>query len=321
MPADEFETIARLFAPLATHPAARGLQDDAALLEGYPRLVITQDAIVEGVHFLADDPIETVAQKALRVNLSDLAAKGANPVGALVSLVWPKTRDAAEIAAFAGGLGADLKRYDMALLGGDTTSTPGPLTVSVTALGEPLGERTPARADARVGEDVWVTGSIGDASLGLALLTRAKEAKEAADAKALIARYRLPEPRISFAVAVAQLASASMDVSDGLAADAGKLAAASGVMLELQAEAIPISPAARRVMDDLGALLSGGDDYEILFTAPISRRVAVASAGAAAGVPVTRIGRVAAGAGARILRGDGSALVLPNGGYAHGLGR
>src|SRR5262245_4914957 len=154
MSADEFDVIRNLFAPLASHASARALMDDAAVLEANGELVVTTDAIVEGVHFLAGDPIETVAAKALRVNVSDLIGKGAKPVAALLSLIWPNSRPADQIGLFAAGLERDLKHFAMSLIGGDTTATSGPLTVSVTAFGEPLGARTPSRAEARLGEDV-----------------------------------------------------------------------------------------------------------------------------------------------------------------------
>jgi thiamine-monophosphate kinase len=175
MGADEFHVIRDLFAPLATDAGARALADDVAVLEARGALVVTTDAIVEGVHFLAGDPIETIAMKALRVNVSDLVAKGAKPVAALLTLVWPKDRPSDQIAALAEGLGRDLKHFGVSLIGGDTTSTPGPLTVSITAFGEPLGARTPARANARVGDDVWlVGGEIGSAWLGLQLRSGAR---------------------------------------------------------------------------------------------------------------------------------------------------
>ncbi len=314
--ADEFDTIAKLFAPLATHAGARGLLDDAAVLGN---LVLTTDAIVEGVHFLADDPIETVAKKALRVNLSDIAAKGAKPVGVLVALMWPQGRDAREIAAFARGLGEDLRAFDAPLLGGDTTSTPGPLAVSVTVIGEALG-RTPARADARAGEDVWVTGTIGDGMLGLQHLggSIAYELPEE-DTAYLIDRYRTPTPRLAFAAAIAAHASASMDVSDGLTQDAAKIAAASKLAVDLDLAAIPLSaPAQAWVAEggDVEVLMGGGDDYELLFTAPPGACTAIEAAARATGLQVTRIGRTAAGAG---VTADGAPIRA--GGYRHKLGR
>jgi len=314
--ADEFETIAKLFAPLATHPGARGLTDDAAVLGN---LVLTTDAIVEGVHFLPDDPIETVAKKALRVNLSDLAAKGARPVGVLIALMWPQGRDAAQISAFARGLREDLAAFDVALLGGDTTSTPGPLAVSVTAIGEALG-RVPARSDARPGEDLWVTGTIGDGMLGLQHLGGSISYELAEeDAAYLMAKYRTPTPRLGFASVIAAHASASMDVSDGLAQDAGKLAAASGVLIDLDLAAVPLSRQARVWIDEGGAveaLIAGGDDYELLFTADPAARPAIEAAARAAGLAVARIGVTAAGEG---VRANGAPLGAS--GYRHRLGR
>jgi len=314
--ADEFETIAKLFAPLATHPGARNLADDAAVLGN---LVLTTDAIVEGVHFLPDDPIETVARKALRVNLSDIAAKGAKPVGVLVTLMWPQGRDAAEIAAFARGLDEDLHTFGAPLLGGDTTATPGPLAVSVTVIGEALG-RVPARADARVGEDVWVTGTVGDGMLGLQHLggSIAYELSQK-DAAYLIGRYRTPAPRLSFASAIAAHASASMDLSDGLAQDVGKIAAASGLAIDLDLAAIPLSAPGRAWVAEGGAieaLMSGGDDYELLFTAAPEARATIEAAGRTAGLAVSRIGRTQAGAG---VTADGAPIRAA--GYRHALGR
>jgi thiamine-monophosphate kinase len=322
MPADEFDVIRSLFAPLATHAGARGLADDAAVITVDGDLVVTTDAIVEGVHFRGDDPIETVAKKALRVNLSDLAAKGAKPAGALLTLIWPNQRPSDEMAAFARGLAEDLERYDVALWGGDTTATTGPLTVSITAFGLPLCERVPARADAKPGDDVWVTGSIGDAWLGFETLEgRWPDAAEACRTCA-IARYQTPEPRVAFAEIVARYANASIDVSDGLAADAAKIATASGVALRIEAETIPLSEVARAwraAHAGYGRLLDWGDDYEILFTAGREHRAAIETGALAVGVAAKRIGAVQAGAGARVLGADGAPMVL--GGHAHRLGR
>lgn len=315
---DEFDLIARHFAPLATHAGARGLQDDVALLSLQGTLVITTDAVVEGVHFRAADPLDRIARKALRVNLSDLAAKGARPLGYLVSLCWPDGRSAAGVAEFAAGLAEDQAIFGCALLGGDTTRTPGPLTIAITAFGAPFGARTPARADAQVGDDLWVTGTIGDGYLGLAVLEGRFGAGETAR---LIRRYQLPEPRMAFAPAVAAFATAAMDVSDGLLGDAAKIAAASGVALRIDPGAIPLSAEAAawlaRQPDPTAAraaLANGGDDYEILFTAPSGARGALAEAAAEAGLPVARIGSVQAGRGV-------DAGGLPVGGHVHRLGR
>jgi len=354
MSRDEFDAIRTLFAPLATSAGARGLTDDAALLDG--KWVVTTDAIVEGIHFLPDDPIATVAMKALRVNVSDLIAKGAAPSTALLTLIWPKSRAAEEIEQFAASFGGDLAKFGMTLLGGDTTSTDGPLTVSVTAFGAPLGERTPARGDAQVGEDVWlVGGEIGSAWLGLQLRTGAMSLEELrrgrdedsaradarmmagqtpdyltlpgeefdAEAGWLMSTYLVPFVRPECAKIVARFAGASMDVSDGLVADAGKLAAASGVALRIEANAIPFSiPAERWALTggDFRKLITGGDDYVVLFTAASEDRAAIEAAAGPA-LRLSRIGQVEAGEGVRVLDSSGAAVPLPAGGHAHKLGR
>jgi thiamine-monophosphate kinase len=308
--ADEFDIIARYFAPLAANDEARGLIDDVALISANGKLVVTTDAVVENVHFLADDPIDLVAKKALRVNLSDLAAKGARPTGILLTLIWPDHRLASQIADFALGLGEDLTLYNIALYGGDTTSTPGPLTISITAWGEPLGARTPSRADAKLGDDVWVTGTIGDAVLGLDALRR-----DPSSASQVARRYRLPTPRTQCAAMIAAYANASMDVSDGLQQDAEKIARASGVALRLEADMIPLSDEARAFVQsggDLSRLFGGGDDYEILFTADPAHRDAIAHEG------VTRIGLIEIGEGATII--DAQGALIAAGGWRHKLG-
>lgn len=317
---DEFALIARHFAPLARSPAARGLLDDAAFLETAGPLVVTADAIVEGVHFLPDDPIEMIAQKALRVNISDVVAKGAAPSHYLLTLQWPSGRPASEIELFAAGLARDQATFGCTLLGGDTTATPGPLSVSVTMFGRPLGARPPSRAGARAGDDVWVTGTIGDGWLGLMALTEGLATLDAAAAAYLAGRYRMPTPRLAFTAVIAAFARASMDVSDGLLGDAAKLAAASGVRLVLEPDTIPLSaPASAWLVaqadrrQGLATLLTGGDDYEILFTAAAASRSRLHEAAADAGVPLRRIGAVHAGEGVQ-------AGALAISGHVHRLG-
>lgn len=317
MPADEFDIIRTLFAPLATGAGARGLVDDAAVISVKGDLVVTTDAIVEGVHFLSDDPIGDVARKALRVNLSDLAGKGANPTGALLTLVWPDARPSEQIGAFAKGLAEDLRAYDVALWGGDTASTPGPLTISITAFGEPMGARTPSRADARVGDDIWVTGTLGDAWLGYLALNGELKNLDQSERSAVVARYRLPQPRVDLAPLVAHFANASMDVSDGLAGDAQKLALASNVALRINVERIPLSAAGRAWRTgagDFGRLLDWGDDYELLFTADPAARAGISA-------QATRIGAVEAGQGVHFVRDNGGDAGVVIRGHAHRLGR
>lgn len=357
MSADESEVIRTLFAPLAKQAGARGLVDDAAVLEARGALVVTTDAIVEGVHFLPDDPVETVAMKALRVNISDIVGKGAKPTAALLTLIWPNHRPSEQIAAFAQGLARDLEHFDISLIGGDTTATPGPLTVSVTLFGEPYGARTPSRADAKPGEDLWlIGGEIGSAWLGRRMragemkldeLRRGRDEAEArndsrtlagrmpdyltlpgeefdAEAAWLMSTYLAPFVRLECAPIVAQSATASMDVSDGLVIDAGKLADASGVALRIEATEIPLSIPAQRWVDtggDLVSLLTGGDDYVVLFSAAPEAREALMAADKSMALRLTRIGRVEAGAGVVIVGANGEPMRITNAGYAHALGR
>ena len=233
MASGEDDLIARYFRPLAQAPASLGLLDDAAVLEGFgDDLVLTTDAIVEGVHYLAGDPAETVARKALRVNLSDLAAKGASPVGFLLTLALRKVNEA-WLAAFAAALGEDATAFGCPLLGGDTVSTPGPVMISITAFGRVPKDQMVRRHGARAGDVVAVTGTIGDAALGLDILRGGRAAgalpSHRREAEFLVDRYRVPQPRLAIASALRAAASAAMDVSDGLAGDLAKLCAVSGV--------------------------------------------------------------------------------------------
>jgi len=287
--------------------------------------VITTDAVVEGVHFLADDPPDTIARKALRVNLSDLAAKGARPAGFVLTLALRSVSDD-WLTAFARGLGEDAKLYDCPLLGGDTVSTPGPAMISITAFGRVPRDRMVHRSGARPGDRVMVTGTIGDAVLGLDILKGgAIAAALAADAAArdmLVSRYRVPEPRNAMAEAVRDHASAAMDVSDGLAGDLAKLCAASGVSAVIDALRIPLSPAAAGLLGrgatSIEALTSGGDDYEILCTVPESHCEAFADDAGRAGIAVTSIGTVIKGAtGPRFLDGQGGEIALKRLSYSH----
>ena len=271
--ADEFGEIARLFRPLTGGAAgAFDLLDDAAIVPQRPGfdLVITKDAIVEGVHFPVGEAPGLVAKKLLRVNLSDLAAKAAEPFGCFLAVAWPKTFGPADREAFARGLGEDLKSYGVDLLGGDTVSTPGPFTLSLTALGWVPAGRMVRRGGAKPGDILAVSGTIGDGALGL-LAVRG----EIDDADGHLAdRYRLPTPRLDLRAAVAR-ATAAADVSDGLVADAGHIAKASGVGLRLDLDRLPLSPAAARWLkaqpDRVSALVrlaTGGDDYEVVCTGP-----------------------------------------------------
>lgn len=318
--------IANYFKPLATDPGAFNLVDDAAILKASAEdVVVKTDAIVEGVHFLPDDPPDTVARKALRVNLSDLAAKGAVPAGFVLTLAL-RSADDAWLEPFARALGEDATAFGCPLLGGDTVSTPGPVMISIAALGRVPAGKMVHRSGAKPGDRVIVTGTIGDASLGLNILkggaVAAALAGETAAREKLIARYRVPQPRNALALAVREFASASMDLSDGLAGDFAKLCAASGVSASIDVPSIPLSaPAAALVARNvaaIGALISAGDDYEIVCTVPEQRCAAFAEAARGVGVAVTSIGTIAAGAeGPRFLDAKGRALAVERPSYSH----
>jgi len=312
---DEFALIAELFAPLASAAlGAFGLTDDAAIVtvpNGH-ELVVTTDALVEGVHFLPGDPADTIGRKALRVNLSDLAAKGAEPLGYLLALSLPRRIDFAWLRQFTRGLQKDQREFEIALLGGDTTATPGALTIAITALGCVPKGKIIRRKGARPGDLVFVSGTIGDAGAGLALVRRGAEAP-----RSLIARYRMPSPRLSLGLALRGIASAAIDVSDGLLADLGHIADVSGVRIEVACGRVPLSSGLRSLRTDPVAAATAGDDYEIAFTASASKRAAVASASAAAGVAVTEIGRLRRGKGVALLDGAGREIAVKRKGFTH----
>ena len=322
----EDSLIARYFKPLATDPGAFGLTDDAATLKAHAEdIVVTTDAIVEGVHYLPDDPPDTIARKALRVNLSDLAAKGAIPAGFVLTLAL-RTPDESWLTAFSRGLGEDAAQFGCPLLGGDTVSTPGPQMVSITAFGRLPADGMIHRSGAKAGDRVVVTGTIGDAALGLHILRGGAALAwlgDRADAKdMLVSRYRVPQPRNALAEAVREYASAAMDVSDGLAGDLAKLCAASGVSALIDAPAIPLSAPAAELLArgsiGMETLVSGGDDYEVLCAIPENRFQAFAKAAALAEVSVTPIGTFIAGTSApKFLDAQGGELPLMRRSYSH----
>ncbi len=319
----EDRLIARHFAPLATHPGALGLTDDAAFITPPPgsEIVLKADAIIGGVHFFPEDDAATVAQKALRVNLSDLASKGATPLGYLLSLALPKDIGEAWLARFAQGLREDAERYGCPLFGGDTDRTPGPITISIAMVGSVPAGTMVRRAGAKPGDLVFVSGSIGDSTLGLVLRKGLDVPLSEAQRQHLASRYLLPQPRNALAEAVRMHASASMDVSDGLAGDFAKLCRVSQVGAEVEAARVPLSDAARAVVAAdpklLLTALSGGDDYEIVCTVPPTKAAGFRAAAEAAGVPVSEIGRVIAGQGARFLGADGQPLVFERASFSH----
>ena len=315
----EFALIARHFRPLAGE-GALDLGDDAALLTppAGPQLVLAADALVAGVHFLPDDPPGMIARKLLRVNLSDLAAMGAAPLGYLMTTAFTRGTADSWIAAFVAGLAEDQERFGIAVLGGDTVATPGPACFSLTIIGVVPPGQALHRRGAQIGDDIWVSGSIGDGALGLRVL----QGKLAADAEGHLARrYRLPEPRLALGQALRGVARAAMDVSDGLVQDLGHLCRAAGCGAEVIADAVPLSAAASAALAGDAALLplilTGGDDYELLFAAAPEDAAAVRAAGEKAGVPVARLGRFIAGEGVVVRDGSGAAITLPQGGWSH----
>ena len=322
----EFELIKRYLAPLAgAAPGALGLRDDAALIvpPAGSELVLTADALIEGVHFLGDDPPDQVARKLLRVNLSDLAAMGARPLGYLMTVAWPQPLEEAWVAAFAAGLADDQKTYGLALLGGDTTRTPGPLSLSLTALGAVPAGRALMRSTAAAGDLVYVSGSIGDGTLGLEVRGGGLVQLAAHQRDYLAERYRLPQPRLALGQALADsgLSRAAIDVSDGLAADLGHLLEASGLCATLAAAALPLSEAGEAALAAEPALLerliTGGDDYELLFTAAPERAAEVAALADRLALPLTRIGQLQAGSGLTVRDAGGKAIPLASAGWTH----
>ncbi len=322
----EFDLIARYFAPLARDSAgAEGLTDDAAFLDVDPasELVITTDALVADVHFLAADPPDLIARKALRVNLSDLAAKGARPLGYILTIALPRTTDEAWIAAFCAGLAADQAEFGLSLMGGDTTATPGPLTLSVTAFGTVPRGRALKRRAAQAEDVVLVSGTIGDAALGVLALRGELRGLAAEPKRALIDRYQLPRPRTVLGprLVEAGLAHAAIDVSDGLVADLGHVCETSGLGAEIDAARVPLSTAAATAVEQapdlLTRVLTGGDDYEILFTAPANALEGVTKLAAELSLPLTAIGRMAQGGRVLVRGADGAELSLESQGFRH----
>ena len=316
----EFDLIASVFAPLTDgDERALGLLDDAAVLpqtEGQDT-VVTTDTMVAGVHFLNIETADVVARRLLRVNLSDLASMGAVPVAYFLNLTVPAEIDESWIRLFAEGLRADHDAFGVRLLGGDTTHSDGPVTLTVTILGNVDSGSAIRRSGARPGDDIYVSGTIGDATLGLQRLQAGADMEDF-----LVARFQRPEPRVQLGVALLGLASAMADVSDGLASDLGHICQASNVGADVSSEDIPLSESARdslaRGDADFADLLSGGDDYELVFTASPDAADRVVDVARSAQVAVSRIGRVRGdSAEVEIRDRDGRQLSLKSPGYRH----
>lgn len=316
----EFALIDRHFRPLAG-PGALDLSDDAAVMTPPPgrELVLAADAMVAGVHFLPDDPAETIGRKLLRTNLSDLASMGAVPLAYLLTASLPRDLPPEWLAGFSAGLARDQAEFGISLLGGDTTSTPGPMSFSLTILGHVAPGQALRRVGASPGQDIWVSGTIGDGTLGLAVLLG--ELPGGAEGH-LASRFRLPLPRVALGQALAGLATAAMDVSDGLVQDLGHLCRASGCGAEIEAARVPLSPEAAALLaarpELLPRILTGGDDYELLFAAPAEAAADITARAAASGVAATRIGRFLPGEASVTVR-DARGGIMPLGreGWSH----
>jgi thiamine-monophosphate kinase len=322
----EFEIIARYFAPLAAGaPGAASLGDDVALVAmgNGEELVVKTDSIVAGLHFTGEEPAGLIARKLLRVNLSDLAGKGARPLGYLLAAVFPRDVEESWIADFAAGLAEDQWQYGLSLLGGDTTATPGPLTLSLTALGAAARGRTPRRADAERGDAILVSGTIGDGALGLDAVRGRLHGLSASQTRYLQDRYQLPEPRLALGRALVEsgIVRAAMDISDGLVADLGHIAQQSGLAATIFWNQVPLSPAARAAIETQPGLrdrvLGGGDDYELLLTVAEHDAARAIKIAADVGVPLTGIGTMKAGTGVTVCDEDGSPIAVQRPGFQH----
>ncbi|MFT8518907.1 thiamine-phosphate kinase [Acetobacter syzygii] len=316
----EFAFIRQHFSALAG-PAALNLRDDAAVFLPPPgrEMVMAVDAMVENVHFLPTDPPDTIGRKLLRCNLSDLAAMGSKPEGWLLAFARPAHITEDWVEQFCHGLAQDQHIFGLSLMGGDTTSTSGPLVLSLTIVGSVLPGQAIRRSGARAGDGLWVSGTIGDGALGLRVLQSVPNMVDPTGH--LAQRYRLPQPRIG--LPLYGLASAAMDVSDGLVQDAGHLARESGLHVRIEAHAVPLSRAAQALgAAVLETCLTGGDDYEILFAVPPEReeqllRTPILTTPHGA-VPVTRIGQFEAGAvGVSVINSQGRPMALKTSGWSH----
>ncbi len=318
----EFGRIRRFFAPLAG-PGGLDLKDDAALLDCEPghQLVVTVDAIVAGVHYLPNDPPDLVARKLLRVNLSDLAAMGARPRHYLLTTALPAALDDDWLARFAEGLAKDQRHYGIDLLGGDSVATEGPAVLSLTAIGEVAAGAEIRRSGACPGDHVWVSGTIGDAFLGLAALRGGHPELAAEERAVLIGRFQLPEPRVELGPRLAGIAHAMLDVSDGLLADLGHICEASQVGASVALAELPFSPAAQQIAAETPdlplRLATAGDDYELLFTAPPEASETILRLSAELRLPLTAIGTIEPGAAVHLVDAEGKVVPVAAAGYRH----
>lgn len=322
----EFELIRRYFAPLAAQaPGALALQDDVCTIAPSPGhdLVLTVDALTAGVHFLRNDPPDLVARKMLRVNLSDLAGKGATPLGYLMTTAFDAATDEVWVARFVEGLALDQAEFGLALLGGDTTATPGPMALTATLIGTVPRGRALRRNGARPGDRILVTGTIGDGYFGLAASRNELNNLSHAELDYLAGRYRLPQPRVAFGAALVArgLGRAGMDVSDGLAADLAHMCEASGCGARVATPRVPLSGAVAALLADepdlLPAAIAGGDDYEVLLAAAQDQVPAILEAARETATPIAEIGVFTTGQDLLLLDSDNRPVALPKAGFTH----
>lgn len=323
----ETELIQTYLAPLSTGaPGALGLRDDAAFFTPPPGkdIVVTTDPIVANVHFFPDQRADDIAWKALAVNVSDLAAKGATLLGYTLALSFPDAPTRAWMEQFSQGLASAQKAFGGTLLGGDTDRTPGPLSISITVFGTVPRGRMVRRNGASCGDVIFVTGTLGDAALGLSLQREPQafaNVLTSGDAGFLTGRYLRPAPRIGLAPLLLEFASGALDISDGLAKDLNRLAVGADLHARVAFDALPLSPPARTMIATaphlVSAVISGGDDYEILFAVPSEREDDLKAASASLPFNVTRIGELNSGVGVSIIDAQGAEMPLGVGGYDH----
>ena len=313
----EFDLIARHFTR-ATPGAVLGVGDDCALLAPTPgmQLAVSSDMLLEGRHFSPQDSPAGIGHKSLAVNLSDLAAMGATPRWATLSIALPEADDA-WLTAFARGFFRMADQHGIELVGGDTTR--GALTISITVIGEVPPGQALRRDGAQAGDDVWVSGAIGSAALALAY-RQGRLFMEQVDAARVLPALYLPTPRVELGIALRGIASSAIDISDGLLADLGHILQRSQVGATLEFTALPTLPVAQAYLHEkvaVDCVLAGGDDYELCFTAAPDKRDAVRSAAETAGVAVTRIGQLLAVPGLTVINADGQPLPIEHTGYDH----
>ena len=321
---DEFSRIANVFAPLAEgYPGAFGLSDDAAVMQlsaGH-ELVVTTDTLIEGVHFLTDGEPGSIAAKLLRVNLSDLAAMGARPIGYTLNIALPSEIEDKWLEAFAAGLASDQTEFSVTLIGGDSVTTSGPIALTMTAFGDVPQGSALRRSGAKVGDIVYVSGTVGDGAVGLAVALGELETLSTKDKDYLLQRYTKPEPRVALGQRLLGVANAAIDVSDGFVADLGHIANCSGVSIEVEPDKIPLSGAVKVALDQsvvsMDRLLTGGDDYELAVSVPEEARSVMAALANYLTLPLTEVGRVCVGIGVRVLDKNGTDITPVKKGYVH----